>query len=144
MYHLVRSQGGKVRRVRIPNPATYVFKINCISLYDCGLNIVRLDLHTNYKYYRLCNNINDFSVRVKMLYSKLHKRGYSKHILNRFFLKFCTRYTVDVKFGFSDGSSLWQHILKHSDSVSCRVNDYVSLNEIVKPCRIVLHDLSQS
>ena len=96
------------------------------------------------RFFRLCNNINDFSVRVKMLYSKLHKRGYSKHILNRFFLKFCTRYTVDVKFGFSDGSSLWQHILKHSDSVSCCVNYYVSLNEIVRPCRIVLHDLSHS
>ena len=96
------------------------------------------------RFFRLCNNINDFSVRVQMLYSKLHTRGYSKHFLVRYFLKFCSRYAVGEKFGFPDGNSLWQHILKHSTSLFCSVSDLDAIGNIVKPCRIVLQDLSNS
>ena len=41
------------------------------------------------RFFRLCNNLNDFSVRVQLLFHKLYKRGYEGSILKRFFYKFC-------------------------------------------------------
>ena len=50
------------------------------------------------RFFRLCNNVTDFSIRVRMLYFKLSGRGYSGSILKRYFLKFCGRYPVDLKY----------------------------------------------
>ncbi len=93
------------------------------------------------RFFRLCNNVNDFCLRVKLLYTKLHSRGYSKTILARYFLKFCTRYPVYVKYGVTDGSILWQSVLSYQSSKSCCVYDYEAISELVKPCSIVVDRL---
>ena len=93
------------------------------------------------RFFRLCNNINDFCIRVKLLYTKLHERGYSKRILVRYFLKFCSRYPIDIRYGIADGDSLWQHILHLWSSQSCCVFDYEAINEMTRPCSVVLDEL---
>ena len=73
-----------------------------------------------------------------MLYDKLHSRGFSKTILVRYFLKFCSRYPINIKFGFSDGCALWQSVLKDCAIRSCCVYDYEAISELTKPCRVVV------
>ena len=73
-----------------------------------------------------------------MLYFKLHKRGYSKTILARYFLKFCDRYPIDVKYNSPDGKVLWSSVLHLETSKSCCVYDYEAIDELVKPCKVVL------
>ena len=94
------------------------------------------------RFFRLCNNIYDFCVRVRMLYRKLHTRGYSKSILSRFFLKFCSRYPIDIKYNVSDGNALWNSVLNLVATKSCCIYDYEAIDEIVKPCHVVLDRLS--
>ena len=93
------------------------------------------------RFFRLCNNVNDFCLRVKMLYTKLHKRGYSKSMLSRFFLKFCTRYPVDIMFGAPDGNSLWLSVLQFESSKSCCIYDYEAIAELIKPCSVIVNKL---
>ena len=93
------------------------------------------------RFFRLCNNVNDFCFRVKLLYNKLYSRGYSKNILSRFFLKFCDRYPVYIKYGVSDGSTLWRNALEFQSSKSCCIYDYEAVSKLVKPCSIVLEEL---
>ena len=93
------------------------------------------------RFFRLCNNVKDFSIRVKMLYNKLHTRGFSKNILSRYFLKFCTRYPIDIKFGFKDGHSLWEAVFHNSSIRSCCVYDYEAITDLTKDCRVVVDKL---
>ena len=96
------------------------------------------------RFFRLCNNVIDFTVRVNMLYGKLNGRGYSGSILKRFFLKFCGRYPVDLKFNVADGNALWDTIFEPSQTNSCCVYDYEAIHDITKPCKVVLEDLYPS
>ena len=58
----------------------------------------------------------------------------------RFFLRFCSRYAVLSKFGFSDGKVFWLATLEHS-RVSCNFWDQDAISEIIKPCKILLTDV---
>ena len=93
------------------------------------------------RFFRLCNSTNDFCIRVKLLYTKLHQRGYSKCILIRYFLKFCSRYPIDIRYGITDGDTLRHFILQLWISRSCNVFDYEAIDEAIKPCSMVLDEL---
>ena len=93
------------------------------------------------RFYRLCNNIKDFAVRVQMLYSKLEGRGYKGKILIRYFLKFCSRYPVNLKYSMADGYSLWAYVQSHRKSESCSIYDYDAINKIVRSCHVALDDI---
>ena len=58
-----------------------------------------------------------------------------------YFLKFCSRYPIDIKFGFSDGNTLWQFVLKDCSAESCCVYDYEAISELTKPCRVVVEKI---
>ena len=96
------------------------------------------------RFYRLCNNVDDFAVRVEMLYSKLNTRGYSGTILKRFFLKFCGRFPIDIKYDFSDGNALWERIFGPNNSFSCCIYDYEAVKSIIRPCKVVLSDIDSA
>ena len=49
------------------------------------------------RFFRLCNNINDFLFRAKFSYSKLVKRGYKHNLLLKHFKKFCSAYNIARK-----------------------------------------------
>ena len=93
------------------------------------------------RFYRLCNNIFDFLVRVKLLYNKLERRGYSGKILQRYFNKFCSRYPACEKYGVQDGHALWVKVFTHQTSISCSVYDYEAIRNITKACEVVLKDI---
>ena len=97
------------------------------------------------RFFRLCNNDTDFSIRVRMLFFKLSGRGYSSSILKRYFLKFCGRYPVDLKYNVPDGSALWESTFESDRALSCSIYDYEAIGEMIKPCKIVLrNDLDPS
>ena len=97
------------------------------------------------RFFRLCNNVTDFSIRVRMLYFKLSGRGYSGSILKRYFLKFCGRYPVDLKYNMQDGSALWDSTFMSDSALSCCIYDYEAIEEMTKPCKVVLsNDLDPS
>ena len=70
----------------------------------------------------------DFLARVKLLYRKLESRGYGGEILFKYFLKFCSRYPADIKYGVTDGESLWMMSTKKKAIKACCVYDYDVLN----------------
>ena len=90
------------------------------------------------RFYRLCNNVRDFAVRVRMLFNKLSGRGYSGNILKRFFLKFCGRLPIDIKYDFTDGNTLWETIFTPKHDHSCCVYDYEAIQNIIRPCKVIL------
>ena len=94
------------------------------------------------RFYRLCNNIYDFSTRVKLLFNKLEGRGYSANILKRFFLKFCSRYPCCEKYCMQDGHALWGFVFSHQTSKACSVYDYEAIKKITRPCTVVLKDVN--
>ena len=75
-----------------------------------------------------------------MLFFKLSARGYGGSILKRYFLKFCGRYPVDLKFNVPDGNALWTSIFKADRSYSCSIFDYEAIGEMIKPCQVVLYN----
>ena len=93
------------------------------------------------RFFRLCNNLNDFSRRVQLLFRKLKKRGYESSILKRFFFKFDKRYPAALKYNVHDGDVLWTSVFDTGDSASCCKYDYEAIRNIVKPCQIVLNDV---
>ena len=94
------------------------------------------------RFFRLCNNVFDFSVRVKMLYHKLSDRGYNGPVLKKFFLRFCGRYPVDVKFDVSNGNSLWTSIFESAVPKTCCIYDYEAIGALTRPCSVVLNDIN--
>ena len=46
------------------------------------------------RFFRLCNNINDFLFRAKFSSSKLVKRGYKHSLLQKYSKRFCSTYTI--------------------------------------------------
>ena len=49
------------------------------------------------RFFRRCNNINDFLFQTKPGYSKLVKRGYMHSLLFKFFKRFCLAYKIEEK-----------------------------------------------
>ena len=93
------------------------------------------------RYYRLCNNLNDFIVRVKMLKEKLSNRGYSLSTLQKYFLRFCTFYPAPLKYG-PDDVSLWE-LTRGNNAFggSCCVYDQDAVETLIKPCTVRLENL---
>ena len=88
------------------------------------------------RFFRLCNNINDFLFRAKLSYSKLVKRGYIHSLLFKYFKRFCLAYKIEEKFGEKDYKLLCSRMIKYSPSVSCDINNITAINTIVKTCSV--------
>ena len=92
------------------------------------------------RYFRLCNNVTDFIVRVKMLKDKLSSRGYSIETLRKNFLRFCLFYPAPLKYGSSD-VVLWDMTSGTVFGGSCCVYDQDAVKKLIKPCSIRLTDI---
>ena len=51
------------------------------------------------RFFRLCNNINDFLFRANFSYSKLVIRGYKHSLLLKYFKRFCSAYNIKGEYG---------------------------------------------
>ena len=78
------------------------------------------------RFFRLCNNVTDFNVRVCMVRSKLCSRGYKEKLMHKYFLKFCKNYPVLLKYGVRDDESLWLSTY-HSDVSTCCITDQMAV-----------------
>ena len=96
------------------------------------------------RFYRLCNNVLDFLARVRLLYLKLESRGYDGKILSKYFLKFCSRYPADIKYGVPDGESLWMMSTNYKAIKSCCVYDYDAIEKMTRPCKVMLQDINST
>ena len=97
------------------------------------------------RFFRLCNNISDFLIRVNITRRKLSVRGYSLSTLHKYFLKFCSNYPVCAKYGISDrGESLWKKSFLDHSKTSCLIQDSNTVRKIIKPCSVVLEDIAPS
>ena len=92
------------------------------------------------RYFRLCNNITDFIVRVKMLKNKLSSRGYNLVSLRKCFLRFCRTYPAPLKYGPTD-EALWDMTKGNVFGGSCCVYDQDAVKALTKPCIVRLQDL---
>ena len=88
------------------------------------------------RFFRLCNNINDFLFRAKFSYSKLVKRGYIHSLLFKYFKRFCLAYKIEENFGEKDYKLLFSRMIKYSPSVSCDINSITAINTMVKTCSV--------
>ena len=93
------------------------------------------------RFFRLCNNLADFLARVKLIYVKLYERGYSGNILYRYFVKCCSKYPVQQKYGVKDVQSLWRMSLDYRSGISCVIYDEDAVENVVKPCNVILKDI---
>ena len=59
------------------------------------------------RFFKLCNNNNDFLFRAKFSYSKLVKRGYKHNLLLKYFKKFCSAYNIEGKHGEKNSDLLF-------------------------------------
>ena len=62
-------------------------------------------------------------------------------ILSKYFLKFCSRYPADIEYGVPDGESLWMMSTNYKAIKSCCVYDYDAIEEMTRPCKVVLQDI---
>ena len=92
------------------------------------------------RFFRLCNNVTDFSVRVCMVRSKLCSRGYKEKLMHKYFLKFCKNYPVLLKYSVPDNESLWLSTY-HSEVSSCCITDQKAVRKLIKPSKILLQNL---
>ena len=88
------------------------------------------------RFFRLCNNINDFLFREKLSYSKLVKRGYIHSLLFKYFKRFCLAYKIEETFGEKDHKWLFSRMIKYSPFVSCGIDYITAINTIVKICSV--------
>ena len=93
------------------------------------------------RFFRLCNNITDFGIRVHMVRAKLCARGYKEKIMHKCFLKFCRNYPVILKYSASSTESLWVATYRNNVS-SCSVSDVESVKKLIKPSKIVLNNFN--
>ena len=93
------------------------------------------------RFFRLCNNVVDFSARVKITYLKLFKRGYSDSILYKYFIKFCNHYPAVSKYGMADSPGLWNISFRKQDANACVYNDVNAIKTITKPLKLKLRDI---
>ena len=96
------------------------------------------------RFFRLCNNINDFLFRAKFSYSKFVKRGYKHNLLLKYFKKFCSAYNVEGKYGEKNSDLLFSRMLEHNPFVSCNINNTKEINDIVKASCVKIMPLTRS
>ena len=96
------------------------------------------------RFFRLCNNINDFLLRAKFSYSKLVKRGYKHNLILKYFKKFCSAYNIERKYGEKNSDLLFSRMLKHNPFVSCNINNTKEINDIVKASCVKIMPLTRS
>ena len=94
------------------------------------------------RFFRLCNNINDFLFRAKFSYSKMVKRGYKHNLPLKYFKKFCSAYNIEGKYGEKNSDLLFSHMLKHNPFVSCNINNIKEINDIVKASYVKIMPLT--
>ena len=96
------------------------------------------------RFFRLCNNINDFLFRAKFSYSKLVKCGYKHSLLLKYFKRYCSAFNVEGKYGEKNSDLLFSRILKHNPSVSYNINKIKEINYIVKSSYVKIMPLTRS
>ena len=96
------------------------------------------------RFFRLCNNINDFLFRAKFSYSKLVKRGYKHSLLLKYLKRFCSAYDMEGKYGEKNSDLLFSRMLKHNPFVSCNINNIKEINDIVKSSYVKIMPLTMS
>ena len=96
------------------------------------------------RFFRLCNNINDFLFRAKFSYSKLVKRGYKHNLLLKYFKKFCSAYNIEGQYGEKKFDLLFSRMLKHNPFVSCNINNTKEINDIVMASCVKIMPLTRS
>ena len=83
IYHKVDDFNFEV--INYPFPQSNVHSMLGYSTYHSQL----------IRFFRLCNNINDFLFRAKLSYSKLVKRGYKHNLQWKYFKRFCSAYNIE-------------------------------------------------
>ena len=96
------------------------------------------------RFFRLCNNINDFLFRAKFSYSKLVKRGYKHNLLLKYFKKFCSAFNIEGKYGEKNSDLVFSRMLKHNPFVSCNIKNTKEINDIVKASCVKIMPLTRS
>ena len=96
------------------------------------------------RFFRLCNNINDFLFRAKFRYSKLVKRGCKHSLLLKYFKRFCSAYNIEGKYSEEKSDLLFSRMLKHSPFVSCNIHNIKGINDIVKSSYVKIDPLTMS
>ena len=107
-----------------------------------------LEYYTYYsqliRFFRLCNNINDFLFRAKFSYSKLVKCGYKHSLPLKYFKRFCLAYNIEGKYGEKNSDLFFSRMLKHNPFVSCNINNTKEINDIVKSINVKIMALTRS
>ena len=132
IYHKVDDFNFEV--ISYPFPQSNVYSMLGYSTYYSQL----------IRFFRLCNNINDFLFRAKFSYSKLVKRGYKHNLLLKYFKKFCSAYNIEGKYGDKNSDLLFSRMLKHNPFVSCNINNTKEINDIVKASLVKIMPLTRS
>ena len=96
------------------------------------------------RFFRLCNNINDFLFRTELSYSKLVKRGYVHSLLFKYLKRFCLIYKIEEKYGEKNYSLLFSRIIKYSPSVSCDISNVTGINDIVKTSSVKITTIASN
>lgn len=94
------------------------------------------------RFYRLCNTIKDFLVRVDLIREKSSIRGYNADTLYKYFLKCCNKFPVNIKYGVPDDpETLWMMLFQNHSESSCSFVDNVAIKKMTKLCEIILVDI---
>ena len=96
------------------------------------------------RFFRLCNNINDFLFWAKISYSKLVKRGYKHSLLLKYLKRFCSAYNMEGKYGEKNSDLLFARMLKHNPFVSCNIHNIKEINDIAKLSYVKFMPLTRS
>ena len=96
------------------------------------------------RFFRLCNNINDFLFRAKRSFSKLVKRGYMHSLLFKYFKRICLAYEIDEKYGEKNHNLKLSRVIKYIPSVSCDISNVTGINAIVKICSVKITTIASN
>ena len=95
------------------------------------------------RFFRLCNDMNDFLFRAKFSYSKLVKRGYEHSLLLKHFRRFCSAYMLEGKYGEKNADLLFSRMIKHNPFVSCNTHSIKEINDIVMSSFVKIKPLTR-
>ena len=96
------------------------------------------------RFFRLCNNINDFLFRVKLSYSKLVKRGYKHSLLLKYLQRFCSAYDIEGKYDEKNSDLLFSRMLKRNPFDFCNIHNIKKINDIVQSSYVKMMPLTRS
>ena len=94
------------------------------------------------RFSRLCNNLPDFSNRVRMTFNKLAKRGYDRNELYNRFNLFCAQTTCWKSYHLPQ-RQLWKYCTDISDIEESILYNIQDVRKFTKPCSITLHDIKK-